>query len=336
MVILTGARGYVKYDFEASYGSAVSGNSNKRFGLQERVSSWTLNNNRIVMPTLNQTEPEKFAYGQETGALSIGFVLSNPWIFGGLYGVPTATGSSNDYTHTWQKSANKTKDVRSFTTEIGLQQPSANLARTLKGCILRNFSISTNVGAIVECTTDIGYSNEDAPSTTFVSPVAGASDPTFPYTFAHATLKLNNAIVAKIQSADIAWNQNPDMLWGLGSHQAVDAYRRVFEITGTFSASWVDKTLLDHILAQVQIPNAASYEEVVGDKGSSSDPEIELKFTNGLATTAEKSITITLTGVSPTEHSVSGLEPVEPVFEQIQWQAKSAIITAGNSESSEM
>ena len=43
-----------------------------------------------------------------------------------------------------------------------------------------------------------------------------------------------------------------------------------------------------------------------------------------------------LTGVSPTEHSVTGLEPVEPVFEQITWQAKSAIITAGNSESSEM
>jgi len=40
--------------------------------------------------------------------------------------------------------------------------------------------------------------------------------------------------------------------------------------------------------------------------------------------------------VSPTDHSISGLEPVEPVFEQITWQAKSAIITAGNSESSEM
>lgn len=334
MVILTGARGYVKYDYEGSYGSAAT--ADKRFGLQEKVTSWSLSNNRIVMATLNQTEPEKFAYGQETGSLNIGFVLSNPWLFGALYGVPTATGSSNDYTHTWQKSANKTKDVRSFTTEIGLEQPSANLVRTLKGCILKSFGISTSVGGIVDCTADIGYSNEDAPSTSVSSPAAGASDPTFPYTFAHATLKLNNTIVAKIQSADITFSQNPDMLWGLGSHQAVDAYRKVFDITGTFQASWVDKTLLDHVLAQVQVPNAASYEEVVGDKGSSSDPEIELKFTNGLSTTAEKSITITLSGVSPTEHSVSGLEPVEPVFESITWQAKSAIITAGNSESSEM
>ena len=214
MVILTGARGYVKYDFEGSYGSAVSGNANKRFGLQEKVTSWSLTNNRIVLPTLNQTEPEKFAYGQEQGSINIGFVLSNPWLFGAIYGVPTQSSSAtNDYTHLWQKSSNKTKDVRSFTTEIGLDQSNANLVRTLKGCILKAFSISTSVGGIVDCTADIGYSIEDAPSTSLVPPVAGASDPTFPYTFAHATLKLNNTIVAKIQSADISFNQNPDMLW---------------------------------------------------------------------------------------------------------------------------
>ena len=37
MVILTGARGYVKYDFESTFGSAAT--ADKRFGLQERVSS---------------------------------------------------------------------------------------------------------------------------------------------------------------------------------------------------------------------------------------------------------------------------------------------------------
>ena len=53
MVIATGARGYVAYEFEASFGAmanAGSGSSdypNKRFGLQEKITSWTLNNNRI-------------------------------------------------------------------------------------------------------------------------------------------------------------------------------------------------------------------------------------------------------------------------------------------------
>ena len=66
-----------------------------------------------------------------------------------------------------------------------------------------------------------------------------------------------------------------------------------------------------------------------------SAPALELNFTNGLTGNDEKRIQMTLTGVSPTEHSISGLEPVEPVFENITWQAKSCIVKAYNSESVE-
>ena len=348
MVILTGARGYVAYEFEASFGAMANAglsNSdypNKRFGLQEKITSWTLNNNRIVLPTLNQTEPETFAYGQEMGSIGIDFILSNPWIFGAIYGSPTSTGSGTDYLHTYASPATaKTKDVRSFRTEIGLDL-GTDIVRSMKGCICKTLAISTSVGGIVQCSTDIAYSNEDAPTSALGSaPVAqsagiGGAQPAipttkFPYTFAHATLKLNNAVVAKIQRADINFNQNPDLLWGIGSHQAVEAYRRVFEITGTFEASWVDKTLLDHVLAQVAIPNDVATREVV----DSSAPALELNFTNGMPDNDEKRIQITLTGVSPTEHSISGLEPVEPVFENITWQAKSCIVKAYNSESTE-
>ena len=350
MVIATGARGYVAYEFENTFGAMLNaGNSstgdypNKRFGLQEKITSWSLNNNRIVLPTLNQTEPETFAYGQEMGSLGIDFVLSNPWIFGAIYGAPVPSGSGTDFTHTYTSPATvKTKDVRSFRTEIGLDL-GTDIVRSMKGCICKTFAISTSVGGIVQCSADIAYSMEDAPTSALTaSPpvdrangVAGAQ-PTipvtkFPYTFAHATLKLNNAIVAKIQRADINFNQNPDLLWGIGSHQAVEAYRRVFEITGTFEASWVDKTLLDFVLAQVDVPNAAGRKEVL----DGSAPALELNFTNGLTGNDEKRIQMTLTGVSPTEHSISGLEPVEPVFENITWQAKSCIVKAYNSESVE-
>ena len=349
MVILTGARGYVAYEFENTFGALLNaGNNstgeypNKRFGLQEKITSWTLNNNRIVLPTLNQTEPEAFAYGQEMGSLGIDFILSNPWIFGAIYGSPTPSGSGTDYLHTYTSPATtKTKDVRSFRTEIGLDL-GTDIVRTMKGCICKTFAISTSVGGIVQCSADIAYSNEDAPTSTLgtapvdrANGVAGAQPvlPTtkFPYTFAHATLKLNNAVVAKIQRADINFNQNPDLLWGIGSHQAVEAYRRVFEITGTFEASWVDKTLLDDVLAQVAIPNDVATREVL----DTSAPALELNFTNGMPDNDEKRIQITLTGISPTEHSISGLEPVEPVFENITWQAKSCIVKAYNSESTE-
>ena len=350
MVIATGARGYVAYEFEDTFGALLNtGNSstgeypNKRFGLQEKITSWTLNNNRIVLPTLNQTEPETFAYGQEMGTLGIDFILSNPWFFGTLYGAPTPSGSSSDFTHTYASPATTaTKDVRSFRTEIGLDL-GTDIVRTMKGCICRTFNISTSVGGIVQCSADIAYSNEDAPTSALTaSPpvdrangVAGAQpslpSTKFPYTFAHATLKLNNAIVAKIQRVDINFNQNPDLLWGIGSHQAVEAYRRVFEITGTFEASWVDKTLLDDVLAQVAIPNDAARAEVL----DTAAPALELFFTNGLTGASKKTIKMTLAGISPTEHSVSGLEPVEPVFENITWQAKSCIVVAENAETAE-
>ena len=244
--------------------------------------------------------------------------------------------------HTYASPATiKTKDVRSFRTEIGLDL-GTDIVRTMKGCICKTFAISTSVGGIVQCSADIAYSNEDATTSTLgtapvdrANGVAGAQPvlPTtkFPYTFAHATLKLNNAVVAKIQRADINFNQNPDLLWGIGSHQAVEAYRRVFEITGTFEASWVDKTLLDDVLAQVAIPNDVATREVL----DTSAPALELNFTNGMPDNDEKRIQITLTGISPTEHSISGLEPVEPVFENITWQAKSCIVKAYNSESTE-
>ena len=41
-----------------------------------------------------------------------------------------------------------------------------------------------------------------------------------------------------------------------------------------------------------------------------------------------KSIVIVLSGLSFMDHAVTGLEPVEPVFEELNWQAKQCQITA--------
>ena len=40
-----------------------------------------------------------------------------------------------------------------------------------------------------------------------------------------------------------------------------------------------------------------------------------------------KSIVILLSGLSFMDHAVTGLEPVEPVFEELNWQAKQCQIT---------
>ena len=44
-MVRTGAHGYLKYDFETSYGTGAT--PNKKFGLQDKLSSWTLTNNKV-------------------------------------------------------------------------------------------------------------------------------------------------------------------------------------------------------------------------------------------------------------------------------------------------
>ena len=51
--IRTGASAYLKYEYETSYGTG--GTPNKKFGLQDRLTNWTLTHNRIDMPQLDQT-----------------------------------------------------------------------------------------------------------------------------------------------------------------------------------------------------------------------------------------------------------------------------------------
>lgn len=331
MAITTGSYGTLKYAWEETYANLYSsGNQsspNKKFGIQDKVSSWTIGNNRIDLAELNQTELANYAYGTQAGSLSVDFVLSNPWVLRGFYGIPTvATGSPNVWT--WQKSGTKTKDVSTFTTEIGIDIPatSNDIRRTLKGCMMRSLTINATIGGTVDCSADIAYAEEDAPST---SGVAVATEPTveFPYTFAHATIKQNNVTLGKVQDLSITFAQNSDFLYGLGSHQAVDSFRRVFDITGSFKISLQDKTNLEHVLNQIAKGTAGTYSETI----DTSAPYLEIKFLKD----ANEEIKLTLTGISLTDLGISGLEPVEPIFEDVTWRAKSCVCTAENNQSSE-
>jgi hypothetical protein len=72
---------------------------------------------------------------------------------------------------------------------------------------------------------------------------------------------------------------------------------------------------------------ATAHKETWGDAyaGGGSDAEFNLTFDNAAT---GKSIVFILSGLSFMDHSVTGLEPVEPVFEELNWQAKQCQITA--------
>jgi len=332
-MVRTGAFAYLKYGYESSF--QVVATADKKFGFQDRVSSWTLTNNRINLAQLNQIELQAFAYGQQQGSLSVGYILSNPWIFGAIYGAPSVGSISNGVaTHTYPHgSTGQPKTVRSATVEIGFDAASGgsneDIVRTLKGCVTNTLALSTTVGQTVDVTQEMSYGKEDAPALTFSSsnaPVKPANE--FPYTFAHARLKVGGTdeIIVQVQDLDITFTQNSDMLWGLNDHQAAATYRRVLDITGRFRASWINKDRLENVLNQIKAGTTGNYNETLG--GS---VELEILFDNGQTGANQKTITILGSGLAPSNINITGLEPVEPVFEEIEWQVKSATVSADNS-----
>ena len=322
--IRTGASAYLKYEYETSYGTG--GTPNKKFGLQDRLTNWTLTHNRIDMPTLNQTTIANYAYGQQNGSLSVACVLSNPWIFESVFGAPsTGSATSGVYPHTFGTTAGN-KTMNTLVCEVGYDGDSADIVRTMRGCDVNSLGITTSIGATVDCSIDMTYGKESAPNTTIGT---APSEPTeaFPYTFAHGVIKVGGNTLAQVQDVDITFAQNASLLYGIGNNQAVSSYRQIFDMTGRFRAALLNKNLLEGTLAQIAKNTSGTYEETIG--GS---PELELTF-QSTASTTQNEIKITGTGLSPNDLNISGVEPVEPIFEEINWRIKSATIVAKNTQS---
>lgn len=322
--IRTGASAYLKYEYETSYGTG--GTPNKKFGLQDRLTNWTLTHNRIDMPQLNQTTIANFAYGQQSGSLSVGCVLSNPWIFESVFGAPsTGSATSGVYPHTFGTTAGN-KTMNTLVCEVGYDGDSADIVRTMRGCVVNSLGISTSIGATVDLSVDMTYGKEGAPSASLGT---APSEPTeeFPYTFAHGVIKVGGNTLAQVQDVDITFAQNPSLLYGIGNNQAVSSYRQIFDMTGRFRAALLNKNLLENVLNQVKQGSSGNYAETVG--GS---PELELTFQSS-ATSVQNEIKITGTGLAPTDLNISGVEPVEPIFEEINWRIKTATVVAKNTQS---
>ena len=327
-MVRTGAQSYIKYGYEGTYGGSAT--CDKKFGLKDALSSWSLTHNRIDLPALNQVTYESYAYGQQAGEISVDFALSNPWILGAFFGAPSTTGSSNPYTHTYPHASNGiNKQPRSFQMEVGFNagdSSGSDIVRTLKGCVASTLGISTSIGQTVDCSLSASYGKEDAPATTFGT---APTEPTLDhkaFTFAHAQLKYGGSVVAQVQDLNLQINQTPTLLYGLNSNQAVDAYRQILDITGSFKASLLNKNLLEDVLEQIEKGTSGTFSETVG--GS---PELEILFRKN----ANEEIKITGTGLSPTSLSIEGIAPNEPVFENIDWRVKSVTVACKNSQTAE-
>ena len=342
--VYTSGGSSVLYGFEAA--NAFAGNSpttDKTFGLNTRVSTLSLTTNRIDFNKLGQVEPHAFGYGQQQGSLSVGFVFdtrTSHAIFGGIYGESSAAGNSGA-PHYYPNSAigeNKAPVItKSIATQVQVQMGSNLSTRKLLGGIVNSIGLSTSIGEAVNGTVDITFGKEvtaTSPAIASGTVTAQASVTGVPLTFAHGTLSVSNGsslvAIAEVQGFNITFNQNGELLYGLGSQHAQEKFRRVLEVTGSFTTTFKDNLLLQHLLDQAE-DYTGSGGVGSGDGKGGIDEDGSNVAASLVLTSADdsgKSITIDLQGLSFDSHSVTGLEPVEPVMQDLPFKARVARVKA--------
>lgn len=326
--VRTGANVYVLYGYESSY--AGSATVDRAFGLKTAVSSLTLNNNRTDLNKLGQIETNKFAYGTQNGSIGISYVLadsvtngteSSGDIFKAIYGAPSV-GGVYPAGGIGEGLAPKTSETMTFNVGVETSETATYKTRVLKGAILNSLSLSTSIGDPVNVSADFTYGDEDMSAVAYSAPTIVCGTP---YTFAQARLRVKLGAgslteLTLVQDLDITFALNNELLFGLNSHQAVDSYRRVLDITGRFKVSLVDYVFLERVLAQIGKGTTSDRRETLANTAGTI--EAEILFTNGT-----RSIKIELQDVSITDLAWSGLEPVEPLFEEVNFKCKTAQVT---------
>ena len=335
--VFTGGSVSVGYGYETAFGTA-QGTIDKIFGLNTKVTSLTLNTSQVSLNKLGQVEPTKFYFGQQSGSLGVGFVLDDEEshrIFRCLYENSGSTpqtqgGSSFAYPTSLGENTTGVKTPASITTRVQIQNGSKVLTRSLQGCIVNNLSLSTSIGETVNATVDMMFAEEstadvEADSGTITAQTAINSATLTPYTFAHGELKVGTGTsgvltkVFDVQDIDVSFATNAELLFGLGKHYAQNAFRKVFDVGGRFKTTIKDGALLQYVIDQSI--KTLETETLTG----TNNVGLSLKFENG-----SKSILIEFGGVSLTDHSASGLEPNEVLFEEGNFKAKSSKITVSS------
>jgi hypothetical protein len=338
-MVFTGAYATFQWNKEATFNTAAAciGTSGLPFGFEQKITSWTFTNNAIPLQRLNDVRLNTFAYGQTQGNISLDYVLASPW-FLDVAGFSTGctTGCADPFTHTWTiGSCAASKVIPSMTVEVGTEQGATDTVRTLTGAIVNSISISTSIGEVVRVSQDMTYANETVTTALDTTPGLESLCNYIPYTFAHGAL-YDGAVsacnlLAEVQCLDLTINQNGEHLWGLGNSVAASAYRRVFEVTGRFKVSYIDTSRLVEIYQQSKdtLANTCPAQTLTLEQ-----PTLNIVFTNGIGTVAapiagSRILNITFTGISIKDFSTP-IEPNEPIFEEINFQAREATATAIN------
>jgi len=311
-MVRSGASSYVAVGWESTFGGGAT--NVQLFGKDQKLNGVEYSNNQQALPQLYTPEIKDFLYGRNSGSCSIEYVLSNPFQFTSILHEPISEVlASGITTRTWDSDpANNSsiRKIKSMHLEVGSALKDANVVRNAKGVLTQSLNLKTGIDQPIQITQQLVWGIEDNISTTLNASLPTDSGFT-PYNFVSATVELpNSTVITTIQDLDLTFNINAELLYGLGAGNAVDGYRKLFEVTGKINLAFQNKNHLDQVRARVELA------------------DMEITFTNGLSGTALRSIVMTFTGVGISRHGVPTTSPTEVLYQEFDFQCRNTVIVS--------
>lgn len=318
MVASTASSVFAEYCFEANNGFGQGGALNKpiEFGKEVKITGLEFKNNQMALGQLYSPEIETFAYGKSEGKCSAEYVLSNPWFFQSVLGTSVPTNASGLYSHTWSStptSTNYMRNIHSMAVRLGFDID-ADYKRTALGVVCPSLSLKMALNETIKVTQELVWGSETVNQTMGASqgtPLAGA----IPYTFVHGviTSPITGSTLATVQSFDLNLNTNAELIYQMGETGSADAYRKILEMTGKVSLVLKNSAFLEEVYGRAETPN-----------------NLVVTISNGASGNALRSIVMTFTGCSFSQHSTNGIEPGELLLEEADFQCRHVTVVAKN------
>lgn len=312
----SGIFAYIEYGKQSNFTTAVAvGGATRAYGLDQKVTSFSINENKIDLGDLNSPLIQKYAFGNFEGSLGVEWVLSNPWIFDSVLGNAASTGAAGDFTHTYDDS----KTVNAFTTELGFDAETTDRVIQIQRQTTRLLTISAAMNETVKTRGDFQFGATPTTAGTTLDASITAEDvgSQFAYTMVYSTLENpSGTALAEVQSFELTMNPNIRMIYEPNSENAVAAYKGRLDLSGRFVLSVKDNTWWNNIRARAEPTNNT----------------IRLAFSNDLTLTNEKAILITLTGLGLGTLNIP-IDQYELVTEEIPFTARDIQVIANNGTS---
>lgn len=302
---------YLAYGWESTFGTASSTITNA-FGHGVRITGLNRKNNIEKVFSCGYRNAQKLAVKRYEGALSVEFILANPWFLRGVVGAASTTGS-NPYTHTFAED----DTLESMTIENNISTAAVRRAQLL-GAKIANTTISSAVGELVRVRTDMPFANE-AFATTSTSVVADSFDL---FTFAQGSIEMpNGSTLAMVQNMECTISNSPEPIWGQGSRFAQESPVKQRDYSANITmALQASADLLEDFYGGATGPQAIPAETAT----------MELNFTNSLTGTNERRISLLFTGVQFDDENLPQ-DPTQVIMEDVSLMMRSCTVTAVNS-----